>query len=239
MGTPDYLAPELLGGGSIDVQHTRHTGIYDAQKVDVWASGVLLYLLTSGVYAFEDPAQPGNVVRTLSNVAAGRYRTLPPTLSPALRDLLQRMLVVDPQQRLTLDGVLAHPWLAGEGAAPVVMATDEAAAGIMARHEDSIPVAYPAAAGEPRFSFHNHQASSKELATPRISLTATVPHPALKQPGQPMAARLTPPAFTRSPAVSGGAAATPAPATQDGGKRPFGLPLRCLFWGSSSDACRE
>jgi len=108
VGTPDYMSPEMLGIGPA----MPGTGPkYDAKAVDVWAMGVLMYLLVTGVYPFEDPAHPNSVSHTLQNVRAGRMRPFPDDVSPELQELIKHMLQREPQKRITLRQVSQHPWV--------------------------------------------------------------------------------------------------------------------------------
>ncbi|KAI3431761.1 hypothetical protein D9Q98_004803 [Chlorella vulgaris] len=125
VGTPDYMAPELLGSGDLSLLRQRQTGTYDATACDCWSLGVLLYLLVVGHYPFEDPARPQNVVTTLQNITAGRYRALPPSLSPACADLIARLLTRDAAARIRLADTLAHPFLAAALAAEAAAAAEE------------------------------------------------------------------------------------------------------------------
>jgi serine/threonine protein kinase len=93
IGTPDYMAPELLthnlcrGGGGDDAGTAAGgsiEGSYDARAVDVWSMGALLYICVAGVFPFEDPRRPNDMVATLENVRSARYRPLPPGASPEL-----------------------------------------------------------------------------------------------------------------------------------------------------------
>ena len=113
VGTPDYMAPELLGSaaGGFTALQERHIGQYDARACDVWAMGVLVYLIVTGQYPFEDPRQPQNVVATLQNIALGKMRPLPRRISPECADLINAMLTQDPAQRITLEKIAKHPWL--------------------------------------------------------------------------------------------------------------------------------
>lgn len=88
---------------------------YSAAAVDTWSMGVTLYLLITGHYPFEDPAASHNVLATLNNAKAGKYRPLPASVSEACRDLIGRLLTVDPAKRITLSAALAHPWLVAHG----------------------------------------------------------------------------------------------------------------------------
>ena len=117
VGTPDYMSPELLGSanGGFSALQERKVGQYDARACDVWAMGVLLYLLVTGQYPFEDPRQPQNVVATLQNIAQGKMRPLPRRISPECIDLIGAMLTQDPSQRITLQGIAQHPWFKKSG----------------------------------------------------------------------------------------------------------------------------
>lgn len=129
VGTPDYMAPEMLGynarGGAGQGRVHPGGGLsgakqYDARAVDVWAMGVMLYLMVAGVYPFEDPNNPDNVACTLQNVRDGRIRPLPADVSHQCADLIVRMLHKKSHKRLTLEQLLDHPWLkinapAGQG----------------------------------------------------------------------------------------------------------------------------
>lgn len=106
VGTPGYMAPELLHVGNNTV------GQYDASLADVWSLGSTLYLMTTGFHAWEDPNHPKDISKTLYNCIAGRYRKLPPHLqNTALADLLKKMLVPSPYERLTLQAVWEHEWV--------------------------------------------------------------------------------------------------------------------------------
>ena len=77
----------------------------------------------------QDPVQQHNVLLTLQNIRAGRYRQIPASVSPACRDLITRLLLLDPAARITLPEVLAHPFLAAavaQEAAPPAQAPAQA-----------------------------------------------------------------------------------------------------------------
>ena len=108
IGTPDYMAPEMLSQGGDAAAGSRS---YDPAAVDVWAMGVMLYLILTGTYPFEDLKQPGNVTATLRRVKEGRMNPLPANLGSEVRDLLARMIRADPRARIRLAAVAAHPWI--------------------------------------------------------------------------------------------------------------------------------
>lgn len=94
-GSPCYCAPECL----CKVQ-------YDGREADVWSIGVILFLMVTGQH-------PWNVVNTsmmTRQILKGNY-TVPKTVSDECKDLIERMLKVDPKDRITIDGIMAHPWL--------------------------------------------------------------------------------------------------------------------------------
>jgi serine/threonine protein kinase len=98
-GTLDYMPPEEL-------MHIP----FDAYKADVFALGILLYVLTTGNFPFDWKARckmlsKGEIpyVDLNANCCA--------TFSPALKDLLAKMLDPSPDQRINLGGFLRHSWL--------------------------------------------------------------------------------------------------------------------------------
>ncbi|CAI5465699.1 unnamed protein product [Closterium sp. Yama58-4] len=92
-GSMPYEAPEMLA------EQPYNT------KADVWSLGVLLYSMLTSTW----PAFPGNRRQLTPNDfrSAGWSK-----LSIAARDLICRMMIVDPAQRYDIDGVMSHPWLA-------------------------------------------------------------------------------------------------------------------------------
>ena len=93
-GTLDYLPPEMLE------QQTYDT------NVDIWSLGVLLYEFLVGVPPFEMEDQ----VETCRRIRAVKL-SIPPDVPEGAKDLVLKLLVRDPSQRLSLKGVLSHPWV--------------------------------------------------------------------------------------------------------------------------------
>merc|ERR1719389_1443717 len=94
-GTLDYLPPEMV---------KNHK--YKA-AVDVWGLGVLLYEFLIGKPPFEDSSEKGTYkkIKNLSPV-------FPPHITREAKDLVTRLLHKNPAERLTLEDVLQHPWVA-------------------------------------------------------------------------------------------------------------------------------
>ncbi|OON14241.1 kinase domain protein, partial [Opisthorchis viverrini] len=93
-GSPNYAAPEVISGK-----------LYAGPEVDVWSCGVILYALLCGTLPFDDEHIP-----TLFKKIKAGYFHLPETLSPGVRDLLRRMITVDPIKRATIEEIRRHPW---------------------------------------------------------------------------------------------------------------------------------
>ncbi|ORY09497.1 serine/threonine-protein kinase-like protein [Clohesyomyces aquaticus] len=96
-GTLDYLPPEMLKGGGKEN--------FYSEKVDLWSLGVLTYEFLVGEAPFEDTQ-----VMTQRKIARGEY-TVPNFVSPEAKDLIKRLLVLDPEKRIALEDVERHPWI--------------------------------------------------------------------------------------------------------------------------------
>lgn len=94
-GTLDYLPPEMV------VNKKYHS------RVDIWGLGVLLYEFMVGKPPFEDQSERG----TYRKIKMGNPQ-FPPTMTREAKDLIARLLAKNPSERMTLEEVLAHPWIA-------------------------------------------------------------------------------------------------------------------------------
>ena len=96
-GTPGYVAPEVLNRQPYGV------------KIDTWSCGVICYILICGY-----PPFPMDMAReTIKKVKSAKFR-FPAKhwshISESVKDLLRKMIVADPNERLSIDAVLKHPW---------------------------------------------------------------------------------------------------------------------------------
>jgi serine/threonine protein kinase len=95
---------------------------YDGPKVDIWSLGVVLYVLVCGYLPFE--AVVFNVLR--SQVINGSYK-IPFFLSEDCTSLINGMLTVDPERRITLVDIINHKWLKFDGETTTVGANSNTA----------------------------------------------------------------------------------------------------------------
>ncbi|XP_036358793.1 calcium/calmodulin-dependent protein kinase type II subunit delta isoform X6 [Octopus bimaculoides] len=97
-GTPGYLSPEVLRKDPY------------GKPVDIWACGVILYILLVGYPPFWDEDQH----RLYAQIKAGAYDYPSPewdTVTPEAKNLINSMLTVNPAKRITASEALKHPWI--------------------------------------------------------------------------------------------------------------------------------
>ncbi|KAJ4297212.1 serine/threonine protein kinase [Collariella sp. IMI 366227] len=105
-GTPSYVAPEVLA----DNRNRKYT-----KAVDIWSLGVVLYICLCGFPPFSDELMSHEFPYTLADQIKRGIFDYPapywdPIGDPAL-DLIDNMLMTDPEKRFTVDQCLAHPWI--------------------------------------------------------------------------------------------------------------------------------
>lgn len=99
-GTPTYVAPEIL----------EETGY--GLKVDMWAAGVITYIMLCGFPPFRSVKKDQDELFDL--IMDGDYEFLSPywdNVSNDAKDLISKLLVVNHSERYGAEEVLAHPWV--------------------------------------------------------------------------------------------------------------------------------
>ena len=101
-GTPTYVAPEILAETGYGV------------KVDVWATGVIMYILLVGFPPFS--SRTNNQEELFDQILSGLFEFNSPDwddISYPAKELISWMLQVDPLQRYSAYEILQHPWIKG------------------------------------------------------------------------------------------------------------------------------
>ncbi|XP_056232776.1 calcium/calmodulin-dependent protein kinase (CaM kinase) II beta 1 isoform X4 [Seriola aureovittata] len=97
-GTPGYLSPEVLRKEAY------------GKPVDIWACGVILYILLVGYPPFWDEDQH----KLYQQIKAGAYDFPSPewdTVTPEAKNLINQMLTINPAKRINAQEALKHPWV--------------------------------------------------------------------------------------------------------------------------------
>ena len=110
-GTPNYVAPEVLADKG-----------YDGRAADVWSIGVILYVLLAGFLPFDEPTMSA----LFRKIQKAEF-SYPTWFTPLLKDLLNQILVPDPEVRITLATIQQHAWfIEGESRSIVTSVAKEA-----------------------------------------------------------------------------------------------------------------
>ncbi|KAJ3073098.1 hypothetical protein HDU98_002243 [Podochytrium sp. JEL0797] len=105
-GSPSYAAPEMIARRK-----------YNGQDVDIWALGVILFVLVCGYHPFDNQ----HMGRMYSNILGGRFK-FPEKIdvSQEAKDIITSMLTVKPESRATLSFLQSHPWTTDNQTLPQV-----------------------------------------------------------------------------------------------------------------------
>ncbi|NP_001132493.2 CBL-interacting protein kinase 10 [Zea mays] len=93
-GTPAYVAPEVISQKG-----------YDGAKADIWACGVILYVLLAGYLPFQDK----NMMDMYKKICKAELKW-PSWFSSDVRKLLRRILHPNPNRRISIEEIRTHPW---------------------------------------------------------------------------------------------------------------------------------
>lgn len=102
-GSPAYAAPEMIQG----CNYTK--------SADLWSAGVVLYAMVAGILPFDDED-----TQTLLQKIVYTDVVYPPTMSRSLIDLLKRLLIKNPDKRLSISQISQHPWFTQGECAPII-----------------------------------------------------------------------------------------------------------------------
>lgn len=94
-GSPCYAAPEMIAGKK-----------YKGLETDIWSSGIILFAMICGYLPFEDKSTP----KLYEKILKGEF-SIPSHVSTEAKDLLRRLLTVDPRKRITISEIKEHIWL--------------------------------------------------------------------------------------------------------------------------------
>ncbi|KAK3004908.1 hypothetical protein RJ639_019678 [Escallonia herrerae] len=108
-GTPAYVAPEVL----------RKKG-YDGAKADLWSCGVILYVLLAGFLPFQDE----NIMKMYRKIFKAEYE-FPPWFSYDSKRLISKLLVADPEKRITIEAIQRMPWFLKGSTPPTRISVSE------------------------------------------------------------------------------------------------------------------
>ena len=94
-GSPIYAAPEMLEGK-----------LYKGSTVDIWSAGIVLYYMLCGSFPFHDVSND----KLYKKILKGKFE-IPKSFSKNVKDLVGKILVVNPQKRISLKDIKKHPWV--------------------------------------------------------------------------------------------------------------------------------
>jgi len=104
-GTPHYFAPEV-----INTFRDKETGSKDAgygKPSDMWSLGVILYVLLSGIPPFEEEGLYEQILEGKYEFDESEWRSI----SPEAKELVTKLMTVNPKDRLTIQEACQHNWL--------------------------------------------------------------------------------------------------------------------------------
>ncbi|KAK9804478.1 hypothetical protein WJX73_006910 [Symbiochloris irregularis] len=116
IGDLTYTCPELLLGLRVD------DGNDTGRSADVWACGVILYKMLTGLLPFRDSDKPNQLTRGAAQNIVNVQWSMPADVqvSPNCLDLLNHIFVKDPKGRLDAIAIKQHPWFTAQPESPAV-----------------------------------------------------------------------------------------------------------------------
>jgi serine/threonine protein kinase len=128
VGSLAYLAPEI-----VRIMRGGPREPYD-EKVDIWACGVICFILLSGCFPF----MADTVNDTYRYILDGNFafsKAVWTTITPHAKEFIQRLLTVDPASRPTATQALKEPWIIGHPELPPAYASKHLVATVQRLHD--------------------------------------------------------------------------------------------------------
>ena len=94
-GTPNYMPPEIIKKVE-----------YYGPAADMWSAGIVLFHLLCGTFPFRG----SNEKELFTKICNGTFQ-VPNNVSVSAHNLIQKLLTVNPQKRITAEGALKHEWI--------------------------------------------------------------------------------------------------------------------------------
>ena len=94
-GSPIYAAIEIL-----------EDKLYEGLNVDIWSAGIVLFYMLCGHFPFDDVSND----KLYKKIIKGKFK-IPKFLSKNVKDLINKILVVNPKKRINLKYIKKHPWI--------------------------------------------------------------------------------------------------------------------------------
>lgn len=98
-GSPHYAAPEVI-----------HAQSYDGAKADIWSCGVILYVMLTGAPPFNYSGHNRDLHYLYQDISQANY-VMPPTLSSEAQNLIRKIFVPEPKDRISLEEIWEHPFM--------------------------------------------------------------------------------------------------------------------------------
>eukprot|EP01060_Flectonema_neradi_P012372 TRINITY_DN19202_c0_g1_i1.p1 TRINITY_DN19202_c0_g1~~TRINITY_DN19202_c0_g1_i1.p1 ORF type:complete len:466 (+),score=70.18 TRINITY_DN19202_c0_g1_i1:188-1399(+) len=110
-GTPNYAAPEIFMADG-----------YNGFRTDIWSCGVILYVMLTGSVPFKPTGEVKGVQGIILAITRGQYR-VPSAVPAAARDMIQKILTINPSKRYTISDIMNDPWFLVNFVPPVQQST--------------------------------------------------------------------------------------------------------------------
>ena len=104
--SPKYVAPELIDPNQFKLLEPELFNKTYNKQCDIWSLGVTLYFMLSGKWPFNGTVK----AMIYEKIKSGKF-DMPETFSKELKDLIKKMLEIDPKKRISAKDILGHNWI--------------------------------------------------------------------------------------------------------------------------------